>query len=110
MWLRIDAATYVIAMDNMDHRAIVGTTGWTLHEIVMEVPNEAATLVYGLFLIGAGRADIDNVQFLPAPVEAKTTTLYKASQLKTKQGASYVPPRVVLDQPSNLDFEQLPSP
>ena len=107
MWLRIDGVDHLIAMDNMDHRAIVGTTGWGLYEIVMDVPQEAATLVYGVFLVGGGRVDFDNVQFLQAPVGAKTTTLYKESQLKLKKGATYGLTGV-LEAPSNLDFEQAP--
>lgn len=110
MWLRIDAADNYLAMDNMDNRPIKGTTGWALYEIVMDVPDRAEYLVYGVFLAGGGRVDIDNVQFLPAPAGAKTTNQYKEGLMKLKHGQTYTPPRTVLEAPSNLDFERAPVP
>jgi hypothetical protein len=106
LWLRIDAADRVLALDNMEHRSVSGTTGWLLYEIVMDVPVDAATLVYGVFLVGTGRMDVDDVHFLPVPVGATSTTVYQENQLKPKQG--YTPPRIVEDAPTNLDFERVP--
>lgn len=110
LWLRIDAAEGPVAMDNMDNRPVMGTTGWAQYEIVMDVPMQAEYLVYGLFLMGGGRVDFDNVHFLPAPVEAKTTNQYKKGQLKPRHGQNYTPPSIVLEAPGNLDFEQPPGP
>lgn len=106
LWLRIDAVDRVLALDNMEHRSVGGTTGWSLYEIVMDVPDDAATLVYGVFLVGLGRMDVDNVHFLPVPVGTMSTTVYKENQLKPKQG--YTPPSIVQDAPANLDFERVP--
>lgn len=106
LWLRIDAADRVLALDNMEHRSVSGTTGWLLYEIVMDVPIDAATLVYGVFLVGTGRMDVDNVHFLPVPVGTMSTTVYEENQLKPKQG--YTPPSIVQDAPANLDFERVP--
>lgn len=110
LWLRIDAVDDFLALDNMGNRPIKGTTGWALYEIVMDVPLRAETLVYGLLLSGGGRVDFDNVHFLPAPVGAKTTNQYREGAMKVKHGQTYVPPRIVIDVPGNLDFEQLPAP
>jgi len=110
LWLRIDSANGPLALDNMDNRPVKGSTGWALYEIVMDVPMEAENLVYGLFLVGSGRVDFDNVQFLPAPVGAKTTNQYKEGALKLKQGQVYTPPSIVLAVPGNLDFERPPTP
>lgn len=106
LWLRIDAVDRVLALDNMEHRSVSGTTGWSLYEIVMDVPDDAATLVYGVFLVGTGRMDVDNVHFLPVPVGTMSTTVYEENQLKPKQG--YAPPSIVQDAPANLDFERVP--
>jgi hypothetical protein len=108
LWLRIDAVDRVLALDNMEHRSVSGTTGWLLYEIVMDVPTDAATLVYGVFLVGMGRMDVDDVHFLPVPVGAISTTVYKENQLKPKQGQTYTPPSIVQDAPANLDFERVP--
>jgi hypothetical protein len=110
MWLRIDAADRFLALDNMERRAVVGTSGWALYEIVMDVPQDAAYLVYGVFLEGAGRMVIDNIQFAAATDGAKPTTVYKENQLKLKQGQVYTPPSTVLETPSNLGFEQITAP
>ena len=110
MWLRIDAADNYLLMDNMGNRTIKGTTGWSQYEIVMDVPQRAEYLVYGVFLIGGGVLDVDNVEFMPAPPGAKTTTLYNEGYMKLKHGQIYTPPRIVLEAPSNLDFEQPPAP
>jgi len=108
LWLRIDAADRVLALDNMERRAVSGTTGWLLYEIVMDVPDDAATLVYGVFLVGTGRMDVDDVHFLPVPVGAMSTTVYEENQLKLKQGQTYTPPSIVQEAPANLDFERVP--
>jgi hypothetical protein len=108
LWLRIDAADRVLALDNMEHRSVSGTTGWLLYEIVMDVPVDAAMLVYGVFLVGMGRMDVDDVHFLPVPVGALSTTVYEENQLKLKQGQTYNPPSIVQVAPANLDFERVP--
>ena len=108
MWLRIDADDGVLAMDNMDDRPVTGTTDWRLYEIVMDVPKKAALLVYGAFVVGAGRLLFDSVQILPAPNgsdKPKVTTLYKGGEMKTPRGMTYTPPGSALDAPANLDFE-----
>jgi hypothetical protein len=106
LWLRIDAVDRVLALDNMEHRDVSGTTGWSLYEIVMDVPDDAATLVYGVFLVGVGRLDVDDVHFLPVPVGTMSTTVYEENQLKPKQG--YTPPSIIQVAPANLGFERVP--
>jgi hypothetical protein len=108
LWLRIDAADRVLALDNMEHRSESGTTEWSLYEIVMDVPDDAATLVYGVLLVGMGRMDVDNVHFLPVPVGTISTTVYKENQVQPKHGQTYSPPSIVQDAPVNLDFERVP--
>jgi len=73
---------------------------------VTDVPDDATTLVYGVFLVGMGRMDVDKLHFLPVPVGTKSTTVYEENQLKPKQG--YTPPRIVEIVPANLDFERVP--
>jgi hypothetical protein len=64
LWMRLDreAKQDVIALDNMHNRPITGTTGWQRYEIVLEVPQDAKRLLYGLLLCGEGRAEVSNVQ------------------------------------------------
>lgn len=107
MWLRIDSNRRTLALDNMDRRPVRGTTGWAPYEIVMDVPPTAEYLVYGVFLIGDGRLDFDNVEFAIAPPGTATTDHFRPFQLRPPPGTDYTPPSVVLDMPSNLGFEWL---
>ena len=45
LWLRIDGPKQeMLGFDNMEPRAIKGTTDWTRYEIVLDVPDTAAAL------------------------------------------------------------------
>lgn len=107
MWLRVDAADRVLLLENMDRRPIVGTVGWQSYEIVVDVPEDAAYLVYGALLVGNGRMDIDAITIGPVPVSVDTTRkIYKEGQVKPRPADAYRPPSVVWPSPVNLDFEQ----
>ncbi len=109
MWLRIDGVDRSLFMDNMDTRPIVGSHGWQQYQIVMEVPQAAYYLVYGVFLVGGGHVEIDGMEFEAVPRSVPLSPgIYKPWQLRLPRGVVYTPPSVVLDTPSNLDFEQTP--
>lgn len=60
IWMRIDSELgTILRFDNMMERerdgAISGTTGWTRRSIVLDVPEEAASVHYGFFLKGLGQ-------------------------------------------------------
>jgi hypothetical protein len=107
MWLRIDSNRRSLALDNMNRRPIEGTTGWTEYQIVLDVPATAKYLVYGAFLAGTGRLDVDNISFSIAPPGTETTPHFGPLQLLPPPGSEYMPPSVVLSAPSNLQFEWL---
>lgn len=90
MWLRIDGRTpgEMLGFDNMQSRPIKGTTGWTRYEIVLDVPNEAAALAFGVLLAGDGQVWLDDLEFEVVPPTVPTTGMG--------------PPR----PPHNLDFEK----
>ncbi len=106
MWLRIDGPEGSLSMDNMDGREIKGTTGWSLYEIVMDVPAEAIVLVYGVFLVGGGRVDFDSITFAEAAPGAEVTTRYFFHPKTTPNEPP--PPTPNPLGPANLDFEQAP--
>lgn len=61
LWMRVDGPSGPIAFDNMQDRAITGTTDWTACRIVLTLP-EAGTDVYlGGLLAGAGTAWFDDL-------------------------------------------------
>jgi hypothetical protein len=48
LWMRVDKRTEVLAIDNMQRRAIKGTTGWQRYEVVLDVPKEATGVAFGI--------------------------------------------------------------
>lgn len=62
LWLRVDdAGNQILQFDNMQNRAITGTTDWARYEVVLDVPPESKRINLGLILAGNGRVWIDNV-------------------------------------------------
>lgn len=103
MWLRIDAIDRSLAMDNMDDRAVKGTTAWHLYEIVMDVPANANDIAFGFFLQGKGAMAVDDMTLRIAPDDARLTRFYDLS--KETSDRPFRPARHVYDAPYNLDFE-----
>jgi hypothetical protein len=60
LWMRADGADGRVAFDNMQERAIHGTTAWTRHEVVLDVAGDAVTLQFGLVQDGAGASHLDD--------------------------------------------------
>jgi hypothetical protein len=61
MWMRIDGPNHkVLGYDNMETRAVTGTTGWTKYEITLQVPPESTRIAFGFFLEPPGKLWGDN--------------------------------------------------
>jgi len=61
LWLRVDGEqTPNLIFDNMDNRAIRGTTPWTRFESSVKLPEETVWLNYGIVLSGSGQLWADN--------------------------------------------------
>ncbi len=55
MWMRVDGPNgKVLGFDNMDSRAVTGTTDWKRYEVVLDVPEDAKAIAFGFFLNGEG--------------------------------------------------------
>jgi hypothetical protein len=60
IWMRVDGSPgHVLRFDNMMHRkadgALHGTHGWTERSVVLDLPEDAVSLHYGVLLQGYGR-------------------------------------------------------
>lgn len=88
LWFRIDGPKpgETLGFDNMQSRPIKGTTDWTRYEIVLNVPDTAAALAFGLLLSGNGQVWVDDLKF-----EVVSST---------------VPVTGPRSGPQNLDFEK----
>jgi hypothetical protein len=98
LWLRIDGPTQeatkrpeMLGFDNMQSRPIKGTTDWTRYEMVLDVPNTAVALAYGVLLNGDGAVWLDDLKFEVVPSTVPLTGM-----------PSPGPGR----GPQNLDFEK----
>jgi transglutaminase-like putative cysteine protease len=66
LWMRVDGKDGkdgALAFDNMQSRAVRGTTPWTRYEVVLDVPDAASDIVFGALLSGGGSAWVDDVAF-----------------------------------------------
>lgn len=63
LWLRVDGPAGMLALDNMQDRALRGTTDWTQASIVVDVAHEATHLLFGALLSGAGALDLARLRF-----------------------------------------------
>jgi hypothetical protein len=60
LWLRVDKGKDVIALDNMQDRAIKGTQDWQRYDVVLEVPAQATGISFGIILNGGGKVSLSN--------------------------------------------------
>jgi len=62
--MRVDGPNgYLLSFDNMENRPIVGTTNWQKYAVVLDVPENAALIAFGMLLAGKGQVWLSNVEF-----------------------------------------------
>jgi|AGTN01.2.fsa_nt_gi hypothetical protein len=65
-WMRVDGdkgTDATLSFDNFCNRVIKGTTDWTHHEIVLDVPKESTNIAFGIMLSGRGILWFDDIEF-----------------------------------------------
>jgi len=85
--MRIDKGSEMMAFDNMQDRAIRGTTGWKGYEVVLDVPQDATGIFFGVLLSKTGAVWLNSVKFEVVGSNVPTTG------------------RSQRDGPTNLGFE-----
>jgi hypothetical protein len=95
LWMRVGkgsgATPQTLAFDNMQGRAIQGTTDWKNYAVVLDVPKDATGIFFGVLLNGSGSMWMSDV---------KVETV--SSDVPTTDAMSGARP----DKPTNLNFEQ----
>ena len=92
LWMRIDGYNnQQLGFDNMQGRAIKGTTEWKKYEIVLDIPSNSKSINYGLLLGGEGKVWFDSFKLEEVDKSIPVTNLRKENKLPS--------------QPINLDFE-----
>jgi hypothetical protein len=120
LWMRVDGpgAGDVLAFDNMSDRPIQGSTEWTAHEIVLDVPVASSSVIFGILLSGRGQAWMDQVRIEVVDASVPSTNLsalMEAMGQHEHEPLSDAEREAVLSArrqaprwPVNLDFERRP--
>ena len=73
--------------DGKEDRTIKGTSDWKKYEIVLDVPEKASNIAFGVMLGGTGQVWFDNIKFEIVDKSVPVTDIYAK-------------------EPVNLDFEK----
>jgi beta-lactamase regulating signal transducer with metallopeptidase domain len=76
MWMRVDGKspqTSALTFDNMQNRPITGTTDWEEYVIVLDVPEEAQNIAFGVLIRETGKVWVDDVAFETVDNQVPTT-------------------------------------
>ncbi len=96
MWLGVFDAnpqTNALTFDNMQDRPIKGNTEWKTYEIILDVPNNASKMVYGVLMNGTGQIWVDDFTFDIIGELEKTDEVFEKLPYSNK--------------PTNLNFEEV---
>jgi hypothetical protein len=78
LWMRVDKGSTVVSFDNMMDRPIKGTTTWQSYEVILDVPQDATGIAFGILLNKSGSVWLNTVKFesvgLDVPTTAKAST------------------------------------
>jgi hypothetical protein len=84
LWLRVDGPTSgdsknpePLAFDNMQQRPIKGTSDWTKYEIVLDVPERAQEIAFGILLSHGGQVWVDDLKMEEVGTDVPTTVSQK---------------------------------
>jgi hypothetical protein len=71
----LDTRNRTLTSDNMDDRPLRGAFGWTPASIVLDVPEAAATIGYGITVSGAGPIHVAGVRLDPVEADVPVTSV-----------------------------------
>lgn len=91
LWVRVDSGKDIVAFDNMQSRAIKGTTEWQRYEVVLDVPQNATGIALGILLTGSGEVWMNGATFDVVGSEVAVTSSRNTN---------------IPDKPVNLDFAE----
>lgn len=73
--MRVDGLDSLLAIDNMQDRAVEGTTGWQLVSIVLDVPASAIGISVGVLFSGTGQLLVDDLSLQTVDLTTPKTDL-----------------------------------
>ena len=90
LWMRVEGEEprEPLAFDNMQSRALTGTTPCKRYDVVLDVPPEAKAILAGLMLSGTGTAWVGAVRFEPVDTSVPVTNLLGTESPSRSQAQS----------------------
>jgi hypothetical protein len=73
LWMRVDKGTSSVGFDNMQDRPIKGTTGWQQCQVVLDVPENASGIAFGILLNKSGSVWLSGLKFEVVGTDVATT-------------------------------------
>jgi RNA polymerase sigma factor (sigma-70 family) len=101
LWMRVDGTDKTLTFDNMMERRVKGDNDWARYEVVLDVPEAAKHITFGLLVAGKGQAWVDDFK-----LEAVDPKKVKSTNLLKEPIPQEVPDADVPDKPVNLGFEE----
>lgn len=74
VWMRVDKEKTTVAFDNMQNRAINGTQPWKQYDVVLDVPQDATGIFFGILLHGSGEVWMNDVSFEVVGIDVPVTS------------------------------------
>jgi erythromycin esterase len=104
LWVRLDGAKSLVGFDNMDNRAVRGTTDWKKYEIVLDVMTNTVNVAFGVILSGKGQVWVDDFMFEAVGNDVPSTNMLTQEQMKKEHETDTA--NEYPKQPFNLNFEE----
>ncbi len=102
LWARVDTESLEgVAYDDMEGRAIEGTSEWTRYEVVLDVDEYALTINIGILLFGTGQVWMDDCSF-----EIVDDTVPVTDYFPLGRPHRYSIPKRLFDEPVNMNFDE----
>jgi hypothetical protein len=95
LWMRVDNGTKSVAFDNMQDRAIKGTSDWQNYAVVLDVPKDATGIFFGILVSKSGTVWLNSVQFEIVGMDVPVTDMWAGSGSFQQHSG-----------PTNLNFEE----
>jgi hypothetical protein len=103
LWMRVDSGTKSVAFDNMQNRAIKGTTGWQRYAVILQVPQDVTSISFGVLVNKSGTIWLNSVQFEAVGTDVPLTDMWagRGSLQQPHQNLMNLNPA-----PTNLSFAE----
>lgn len=75
VWMRVDKGSTSVAFDNMQNRPVKGNQTWKTCDVVLDVPEDATSISFGILLTGTGEVWMNDATFEIVGNEVPTTGL-----------------------------------